>query len=182
MKKLSLVMTLIFTGILLCETTYAGLYIEPNLNYMISGKNKDNTPGGRDSDLSGLQYGARAGMSFTMFSFGVDYTLGKISADDDVTKVDLDTSELGAFARVGLPLLQVYAAYLFNAKADFTVGGTDGSYKGSGYKLGVGYTGLPFIAINLEYKVIKYDDGSFSPIDSDLSGILIGVSAPFTFL
>ncbi|MNT19450.1 hypothetical protein D3C72_1547100 [compost metagenome] len=62
----------------------------------------------------------------------------------------------------------------------------DGKAEGSGMKIGVGFTGLPFISINLEY--IKDDftkfngeslDDSFDKFDS--TAYLLSVSLPLTF-
>ncbi|MCB0348265.1 MAG: hypothetical protein KDD37_05490 [Bdellovibrionales bacterium] len=164
------------------SSAMAGLYVEPYLGYVISGDSEIKVAGSSisDGDLTGASYGLRAGWSLpVMFAFGLEYQGGTLtyevsgSADEDY-----DFSAVGLFASAKFIFVKAYATYFFDATIEDE---SNTEYSGSGYKIGVGYTGLPFIAINLDYSVFNYDEASpsISGVDVDSTMTMLSVSVPF---
>ena len=58
---------------------------------------------------------------------------------------------------------------------------------GGGYKIGIGYTGLPFVSINFDMLALNYDEGKMkgplavnvTKVDLDRATYLLGLSFPF---
>lgn len=148
-------------------------FIEPFLGYGISGKASGDW--GSD-DVKGMDYGARLGMSFAMFGVGVEYAKGQYEADTSGSE-KFDTTDIGATFIFEFPILiRAYATYFFKSEAD------DFSGKG-GYRVGVGYTGLPFVAINIEMVKRAYEEVDVAILgtmdsDSDFTMTQIGISVP----
>lgn len=129
----------------------AGLLIDPyfgsgatTLEYEIGNLDDD------DKD-SATVFGSRLGASFALFSVGVDYQV--FSGDDKLTTTS-------AFVGVDLPiLLRFWGEYVFSStldSEDFDDAGIDLTLK-DGYSLGVGFTGLPLVSLNLELQTINFD-------------------------
>lgn len=157
----------------------AGLHVEPFLGYHM-GKD-DSTP---ENDITGTEMGARVGFSTLGLSVGGELSKGMYDVDSNPS-VDLEPTNMGIFAAFEFPILvRAYATYIINAKADY---GSSTEIEGSGVRLGVGFTGLPFIAINVEYIDTTYDECSgsvacvgWSDYKSKLYGI--NVSLPLDLL
>lgn len=174
LKVLSLVTLLSFFS-----SANAGILVEPYIGYYLgtykAGSSKEN--------FSGPDFGARVGYKNILgLMFGVDYLTGKME-DKASPSNDLTPSQIGAFIGFEFPiLLRVYGVYSLSDKLERKSDTQTLKLEGnSGIKLGVGYTGLPLISINLEYSVSKYDKSN----DSSLSGSLkqnsygLSVSLPF---
>jgi hypothetical protein len=191
LKKLSQLALLIALFLGISSQSEAALLIEPvvgyNLGYKIDSKigtTKDSYTGG-----TGASFGGRLGYQNFGLQLGVDYLKSSIDMNDNDFESNFDTSEWAGFIGYEFPLmLRVYAGYIFsgtatskdssNTKIDFS-GGT-------GTKLGIGFTGLPFIDINLEYRQATFNEidaaGVPAGIDFELnySTIMLGLSVPFT--
>lgn len=181
------------------NTSNAGIHVEPYLGYSLAGSG-DSTFGTTKYDHSyatptiggRLGYnmlGLMAGVDYSMQTFGLESEVGSTTFDDDVSK-----SQLGIFVGYELPiLLRVWGTYFLSSKIegdDSQTAGTliDSRYEfsdGGGYALGAGFTGLPFVSINLEYRTLEYDKGEISGATItnyneklDLSEILLSVSLP----
>jgi hypothetical protein len=179
--------------------TKAGIHVEPYLGYSLGGSG-DSTFGTTNYDHSygtptiggRLGYGMlgfMAGIDYSMQNFGLESEVGSTTFDDDVSK-----SQLGIFVGYELPiLLRVWGTYFLSSKIegdDSQAAGTlfDSRYEfsdGGGYALGAGFTGLPFVSINLEYRTLEYDKGELNGATItnyneklDLSEILLSVSLP----
>ncbi len=165
MKRLLIAMMIMIAGF----QANAGIYVEPYLGYNLVGEFGNN-------DTSGVNIGGRLGYSLPMLvSFGLDYNMGEYTHDVSGTDVDVDHSNFGAFVAVDLPiLLRAWASYYISSKADFGAS----EYEGSGFSLGVGFTMLPFVSLNVEYRAINYDELNGATADIDGSEILFGVSLP----
>lgn len=164
---------------MLATTASAGFLVEPYLGYRVG--DLESTPNGSIAyDTSGHSIGARLGGTFTMFMAGIDYSMGSLSADQTKggsTDVDLDTTQLGIFAGIELPvLLRAWATYYVSA--NFENSSNSNEWKGDGIGLGVGFTGLPFVSLNLEYKKMSYDEAPTGRSGYDGSEIQFGVSLP----
>jgi hypothetical protein len=79
--------------------------------------------------------------------------------------------------------LRAWAGYGFNNKV--VADNPDGEWSGTAMKLGVGFTGLPFISINLEYTKDTVDKTSGTVIgtDNDLNhdAYMLSLSLPLEF-
>jgi hypothetical protein len=172
---LALVATLV-VSIVSPKVAHADIYIEPFVGYAMI--DYDGEDGG------GSAYGGRIGWSALGFAVGAQYTgfASTVEASDETgTKKDFDFvgSNIGVFASFEFPILiRVWATYHLSAEGkvkDFSVdpdgaGGAaavvgDVSYKGAGTEIGIGFTGLPFLDINLSVTNLTYDDNEH-PVQS----------------
>ena len=163
------------------STAHAGVLIEPYLGYL-TGKVEQSS---NDWDISGVNFGARLGYkSFLGLMGGLDYMTGKLE-DDANPKNDVTPSQLGVFVGFEFPiLLRVYGVYGISNKAEFKDSATTNKYEGGdNIKLGVGFTALPLLSINLEYIMASYDemDGNSLTNDLNIKTYGLSVSAPFDF-
>jgi hypothetical protein len=187
-------------GILFVATTAnASFLIEPHLGYNISGGQSAYTSGSTTSKFaySGPQYGARLGAQFLGVMGGFAYTHStyelKISGgmtDQGKQKQD----DLGLFVGYSAPILiRAWVAYFFSSK--YTATESNSSYtsgdvsKGNTTEIGVGFTPLPLISLNLAYRMFtvkSYTDVGASSVDYNPSikntEIVLGVSVPFHLL
>jgi len=182
----------------------AALLIEPHIGYNVSGSGDtaltadDGTPATMEVDYSGLQYGLRAGVQYLGFMAGLDYTASNPEIETTFTfpglgsatvKNDFNKREIGVFAGYNLPiLLRAWAGYYFDVTAE--ADSSNSTFKsgdeisGTGMELGIGFTGLPFVSLNLVYRNSSFDeikdaDGT-TKIDLNASEIVLGASIPFT--
>lgn len=164
----------------------AGLLLEPVLGYSMLTRLKTDTPGQGSEKGAGPSLGGRIGYQNLGFQLGLDYLRTTYNMKNDDFKDDLNASEWAGFVGFEFPvLLRVYAGYIFSANGESQVGnGTKVTVsEGSGMKFGVGFTGLPFIDINLEYRRGTYSEfkvgGVKSNVDTDFNAYMISLSLPF---
>lgn len=155
------------------SVTQAGLLLEPYATVIMTGKTGS-------SDLTGNVLGGRIGWGFLGFSVGLDAELaGGIKSGSGSTATP---GSMGVFAAYQFPiLLRGYVTYSPAFKA--TASGVENT--GTSTKLGVQYTGLPFVAIGVEtvsYNVSKIKSGGVET-DVDVNGNYTGlvISVPFSF-
>ncbi len=144
----------------------AGLLIEPQVGYVLSSKyngtislsGPSNATLAADYKASGAEYGARLGYQFLGFMTGLNYGHSSgTSKNSDGTSDDFKTTNMGAFVGFNAPiLLRGWFAYNFSAKSTYQT--TD--FKGSSTEAGLGFTGVPFLSINLIYRMYKYTEVS----------------------
>jgi len=163
----------------------ASLLIEPVIGYSFGKGNSEFSGLSTDSDsesLKGISYGGRLGYQNLGFQLGLDYLASKMDYDGD----DFNTGEFGGFVGYEFPvLIRVYAGYIFSGSADYKSDNADIKFSGgSGPKLGLGLTLLPFLDFNIEYRQVKYetekDVVAGLNVDLDYSAIMVGFSLPFT--
>lgn len=174
---------------LIIKPASAGLLVEPVVGYS-TGDFKTKTSGASTEDFSGLAYGGRLGYQNLGFQLGIDHLSSNLNVDDS-SYSNLKTSEWAGFVGFEFPvLLRVYAGYIFAATGEtkFKAAGVKQDVElsdGSGMKAGIGFTGLPFIDINLEYRkgtFGEYKLGSQKQnIDTDYSAYMISLSLPLVF-
>jgi hypothetical protein len=186
-------MTVVFA---FSHAAFAGFHVEPFVGYSLSG-DFDQEVGGStlnsgDYTSNGPQLGARVGYGMLGFFGAVEYELSPMLAapdDNDYDDVDINQTLMGVALGYEFPIaIRAYATYIFSAEGKGSLDNVDPVYRGSGIKLGVGYTGLPFIAINLEVTQLTYDDveSDSSSFDDDFDSFTanyytLSVSAPFDF-
>jgi hypothetical protein len=152
------------------EISQAGIYIEPYLGYE-SGTNKGEftvTSLGTsevDLDVSGLGYGAKLGYSLSNLTFGVDYQMAKLTEKEEGAEDDeSDYTDLGVFFSYGMSSFKLNLGYMLNSKID----ADDVTLEGSGFKVGVTYSGFSPVNINLDYISSTYDQITVEGVDSSL--------------
>ncbi len=180
---------LLILAFLIIPPVNAGVLIEPVVGYSLLKLDGDNSGNG-----GGGSVGGRLGYQNLGFQLGVDYLRSTYGIDNDDYKSDFAMSEFAGFVGFEFPiLLRVYAGYIFQATAgtkyrgDLGIGQGTQTYdmefdKGTGTKLGIGFTGLPFVDLNLEYRKGKLTDGklgSYDLDDLDYSAFMFSASLPF---
>lgn len=193
-----------FLGLLLFSSLFAfnasaELLLEPVVGYSLglSGKvhEADASGGGtvvenKFSGGGGVSYGGRLGYQKLGFQVGLDYLHSTINPDDKAFKSNLDINEWAAFVGFEFPILfRVYGAYIFSADGQGKYD-TGSSFEkltlkdGSGFKAGLGFTLLPFLDINFEYRNTTFGEWKAGSTkvegDVDANIYMIGLSLPFT--
>jgi hypothetical protein len=180
MKSFAKQLGIIFLMIVTYQTANAGLLLEPYLGY-VSGQEKQVA----SVNFTGTEMGARVGFTKLGFAIGADYTIGSFT-DDASPKDKFTVGDLGVFIAYKFPvLIRAYATYVPSAKLKIDTTPETTLQKGTAMKLGVGFTGLPFVVINLEYITSTYDEaeqggvtGSLNP-SATTTAYALTVSAPF---
>lgn len=192
-KKFLFAIAVLVIAALTSISANASLLIEPHLDYNLGSKT---TYQGSEYKYSGPEYGAHLGVQFVGLMGGVAYTYstytfkqttGAVTASAKVKKEDT-----GVFIGYTAPLmLRAWLAYYFLTKQTQKDGaGVGDYYKGHTTEIGVGFTPLPLISINLSYKMLSYNKlhDAGTGVDSTIAPkfepkeILLGVSLPITLL
>ncbi|ATH08130.1 hypothetical protein BIY24_09260 [Halobacteriovorax marinus] len=191
----------LFTFLVLSSNSFAGILVEPFIGYGIGSAEYTTGSLTADAKNTGPQFGARLGYTAFGFMGGLEYrkSSGSLSYDKHTgggtwtnSGVDQDYSgtEIGAFLGYELPiLLRAYVGYTFNTKWEFDkngawIGAANDELSGNTTTLGVGFTGLPFVSLNLEFRMIeldKYKDvslGTETSTDFSSNEVVLGVSLP----
>lgn len=162
----------IILGLLISLQTLAGISIEPFVGYNL-GSQIDVTPGKDYNGGTGLGYGGKFAFENDKshgLSFGLDY----LKSDIDISGLDKNakTDDFGVYLGYKLPaFLKFYGEYIFSSSGDTEVEGRNRNLSGTGWKLGMGTTIIPFIDLNLDYRQISYDN-------VDLSAVMFSASWP----
>lgn len=151
-------------------SVHADLHLEPFLGYAF-GKGGSGTK----KDAHGVDFGGRVGFRTLGFSVGGEYSLSDFTIENS-PDTSFKPRNIGVFAAYEFPiLLRAYGTYIFHSEGDF---GANKLEDGSGYRIGAGFTGLPFIAINLELMHLehkKLSSGSSPTHKMDLVGIYVSL-------
>ncbi len=126
-----------------------------------------------DDDDTLTSAGARVGYQFLLVSAGIDYSKGK-AGDYEFTNTSL-------FAGVDLPiLLRAWVEYFVSSDLSSNsskFNSVDFEFK-KGNSIGFGFTGLPFVSLNLEVQNIDYEADATTDIDFDSAAYIFSVSLP----
>lgn len=181
MKSAFLKLSLMLSALAFVGNAQADILLEPYLGYH-TGTSKQS--GSADTKENGVVLGARAGFQSLGFMVGLDYMNGMMK-DDDTPKNDLTVSDLGLFVGYNFPvMIRAYATYVPTAKVKVKTPSVSYDLEGNSMKLGVGFTALPMVSINLEYVKTKYTKGLNGVTllgDVDDSRYGLTVSLPLTF-
>lgn len=174
----------------------ASLLIEPQLGYIVSGKQSDWN--GLEMKHTGPQYGARLGAQYLGLMGGFAYFHSSYKLDASAFGVTISEKQkqddLGVFLGYSAPvLLRVWVAYYFSSKmtaTETTTGfGHEGDYyKGKTTEFGLGLTPLPLVSLNLIYRMTSFDKINTAAGEASLSPkyepkeIVLAVSVPFHLL
>lgn len=177
----------------------AGIHIEPYLGYSLAGSGDVTFTNSKyDLSYSSPTIGGRLGYSMLGFMAGLDYSMQSFNLKSEIGSTEykdgVKKNQLGIFVGYELPiLLRVWGTYFISSKLEGDdapavnqlIDRNDEFSDGGGYALGVGFTGLPFVSLNLEYRTLEYDKYEVSGVAAsnyteklDLSEILFSVSLP----
>ncbi|UXR66140.1 hypothetical protein EZJ49_07740 [Bdellovibrio bacteriovorus] len=174
MKKLLVVLAVVLG---FGSVSHADVLVEPYLGYEF-GKTTD-----PDGKLTGSQLGLRlAYKTPLMLWVGADYTMG-VSGEvdpDSTPKEDAKRTTLSGVVGIDFPILLrawLGVGFTNDLKLD------SGKLTGKNMKLGVGFTGLPFVSLNLEYIKDTWDefDGNSLTTDAQNESYVLSVSLPLEF-
>lgn len=170
----------------------AGFHLEPYTGLSVTG---DYDAGNNNTgDFSVRNFGTKLGyQAASGLHFGGDIQLGVGEFSPDAAGATDDDGGLAAFgAYVGYQTamgFRVYGTYLF--RSALVVDGliNDTTFTGDGFKVGAGYSfnqfDIPWLAVNLEYHTMNYDEAESGGIsgtaDLDTNFVMLLVSFPFDF-
>ena len=173
--------SLILGLFLMVNTASAALLLEQHLGYNLASS-------GDGESYNGAQLGMRVGYQQLGLMAGLDFTRSTFDQDQTVNNAkvsnEMERNEWGVFVGYNFPILiRAWAAYYF----DNTTKATTSNFEMSGNttELGVGFTALPFLSINLMYRMINLDElkasnGATASMDSSNQEFVVGVSLPLT--
>ena len=184
-----------FTGLILglfliANTASAAFLIEPHLSYNLSGSGDNGLTGTSktDFDYNGAQYGLRAGYQMLGLMAGLDFTRSNYDMDNTTSTgtsvTEMERNEWGLFVGYNFPILvRAWGTYYFSNTAKNKTTGSERT--GSTKELGVGFTGLPFLSLNLMYRMVDHDElesasGVKTSVDYSTHEFVVGVSLPLT--
>lgn len=165
---------------LMVNTASAALLLEPHLGFNLGSS-------GDGDSYNGAQLGMRVGYQQLGLMAGLDFTRSTFDQDQSVNSVNvsnaMERNEWGVFVGYNLPILvRAWAAYYFSNTTKGTTSNIEMS--GNTTELGVGFTALPFLSLNLMYRMINLDEykyaGTTSTIDRSNQEFVLGVSLPLT--
>ena len=136
-----------------------------------------------ESDISGLGIGGRVYYEYFNFFGGIDLKLSANNADSPDR--DYEQNQLGLLGGVQFPFapIRVWTSFYFLDVMSVSPSGYD--YKGGGYAFGLGFSPLPFMSINMEYKGSTYDEvekpagDEMLTNEAELSSLFISLSFLF---
>ena len=156
----------------------AGVHLEPYVGY---GMGSWEMPG-QSEDFTGMAYGGRLGYTMLGFGGGVEYMGGSFKDKADVDPSTFKPKALGVWVGYTFPvMIRAYGTYFFDGKTTVSDSSGDSELTGSGMKLGVGFTALPFLSVNLEYFTNTWDeiDGTALPgFEVTAKGYMLTLSIP----
>lgn len=163
----------------------AELLIEPLVGWSFA-EGLDIEDSGDFKSGDGPSIGGRIGYQKLGFQLGLDYLHSSIDMSSNQFDEDVKSNQWAGFVGFKFPILfRVYAGYIFSADGDSELNGRTLELKdGTGGKFGLGFTILPFLDINLEYRKGAYDKFELGSVSSskdvDFEALMLGVSLPFT--
>ncbi|MBT5093728.1 MAG: hypothetical protein HOM21_05775 [Halobacteriovoraceae bacterium] len=207
----SFIVLLLFLSV----TAEAGLLVDPYVGYSLNGSgdskfNFDSSATGNwETDYSALGYGLRLGWKNPLgLMIGAEYSAqaaheveGKLAANQTFTfngnsitsyKFDAKKTHMGIFAGFALPMFRLWGTYFLKSEMEVDkISGDEilqkgNTFEGSGYSLALGYTGLPFVGINFEFRNFKWDperpaSGHNYTAEFEASEYFLSVSLPLNF-
>ena len=169
--------------LLLTLPAKSALFLEPYLGLGMATSGDIEGPEATFEGLSinpGLKIGTTT--MFTFVSFGAEFSYQDSTAEARPSgrELDLTRTDFSAFALFEFPILfRIFGKYIVGSS--MTIGNTD-MIDPDGYGLGVGYTGLPFLSLNLEYRTISWKKIKNNDVESNANGeiteIILSLSFP----
>ena len=163
----------VLSSLIFSSQAFSGLLIDPYLGIGRSAFAIEGVVLADPDAESSSSIGSRLGYSFLLVSAGIDYEM--------VTAGDFKVTNTSAFVGVDLPiLLRFWGEVMLSSNLDDD-SSTTYDFK-DGYSVGVGFTGLPFVSLNLELSTLNYEF-TFLNNDADFSvaSTTFSVSLPLDF-
>lgn len=164
----------LFSSLLLTYSvaSQAGLLIEPAVGYNFTSKASTQEKNYNAGD--GWGYGGRLGFTTGQWQMGFDYLKSEITMRSNDFDKDIYEEDLGAFLGYKFErLFKVYGAYIFSATGDTKINERiENLESGTGFKIGVGTTIIPFLDINLDYRKVGFNK------DIAIDSMMLSVSLP----
>lgn len=197
LRKMTLLAAFVSMTWLSSSGAQAALLLEPYVGAEYGSFKMDTVVGEGKSKTLGPRLGARVGYAIPLVFFALDYDYGLLKSTADGSgggSKDSDLTRSSLFAEVGvkLPLVRGYVGYGFMNEWNFKDNAGDTKLKGTAIKAGVGFTGLPFVVVWLDYHLSNFnkvssggqeeDIGSGKPIkEASASTFMLTVSLPLEF-
>ena len=181
MQITKIVFAMVAALMIAAPTAQAAVLLEPYVGYH-TGSYKWQGAGQEEVDMKGMSYGARLGYSSAIgFMVGADFMKGAWQ-DSDTPKADIDLTDLGIFVGYDFPVMvRVYGVYGLSSKATASYTGGETDIDGTSLKLGVGFTVLPLVSVNLEYYTSTLETDTSPAAEMDVAMYGLSVSLPFEF-
>ncbi len=190
MSRLFLVLSFFVSSVLFFSiVASADIFIEPWVGYEggtfkfdgASTAMSSSTTPPTSGTITGSNFGGRLGFKFLGFMVGGEYSYAGLSEKPSSgSSLSQKSTDGGVFVGFNFPmLLRVYATYFVSSSA--TVDTYVGDFSGSGYRAGVGFTGLPFVVINVEAigrDYNKYSGNAISGGDLKNTSVCVNISLP----
>lgn len=160
----------------------ADILVEPYVGFALSGT-QENSDYDVDEDYGGSTIGGRLGWQYLGLFAGADYRMSTFDIDGD----DFKETQYSAVVGYDFPILvRVWGQFVLGGEGDLDNDNNTVYKKPTGTILGVGFTGLPFVSINLEmanytYEEFEGDAGDDDDSETDHQHILLSASLPLTF-
>ncbi len=172
--------------------SHAGFLVDPYLGFNIASFGTNDATVPSKYSYSGVNMGGRAGYQLLGFMAGAEYSMRTSFSMETEAPLSKSTQDftgnyLGVFVGYELPiLLRGWAGYYLDVNFNNAGPSTNTltQLDGSGIFLGAGFTGLPFISINAEYRNVIFSKATVSNVTGDLVNkittheILLTVSLP----
>ncbi len=178
-------MKYLFLLLAFISTAHAALLIEPVVGYNY-GTKLDFEDSETYSGGNGVSAGGRLGFQKLGFQLGIDYLNSAIGMDNKNFDKKVKMNEWAGFVGFEFPILfRVYGGLIFAGSGETMLNNDDIELqKLSGAKAGVGFTGLPFIDINFEYRRGTFselrENGVKEESETKYQSLLMSLSLPFT--
>ena len=181
-------MSFAFVALLACfaftaPRAHAGLYLEPYASYATGSWSESST----NQNMNGLTYGARVAYSFPLgFQLGADVSSGNWT-DNSTPSYNVQPTDLGIYAGYDFPILvHVWLTYDVSSQLKYTQNSSSDTFKGSAFKLGIGFKVLPLLSINFDYEMGTYnkDNNNNTNAYGNLTDkmFMVGLSIPLNLL
>lgn len=157
---------------------FALMYVEPSLGYFNgSYKFEQNFQGDIEKETfsdHGLSYGGKIGFSWMDLQLGPEYLRNNLTIDGDSVNINEWSLILG----YRIVFFRLYAGYIYKAEIQ------DSNYDpGKGHKFGLTFYMYRHMALNLEYRYVKYETYKVPGFDltykNEYAGLALMLSFPF---
>jgi opacity protein-like surface antigen len=154
------------------------VYVEPTVGYFNGTyKFEQNFQGDLEREAyttGGLSYGGRLGLSWFGWQLGPEYLRNNLTMDGDSVNINEWTAMLG----YRLVFFRLYGGYIYKAEIQ------NSKYDpGTGYKAGLTFYLYRHMALNLEYRYVKYKTYDVPGFDltykNEYAGYALMLSFPF---
>ncbi len=162
----------------------AGFHLEPYIGKSLSGDWTQGTEGDAKMTDFGVKLGYQA---YSGFQIGGELQMG-VGEFENFSTADAAQAAFGFYLGYQSSMgLRAYAHYLFSSAAVFD-DLNQTQIAGKGFKLGVGYSLLSWLAVNLEYHTMTYDQfktnlTGFTELTPEFENnfVMVVLSFPFNF-